>query len=264
MSENIIPSCVVKDKINSILCCQLIQGTKTSKTDRSGEKYLATNEINPQLKTLLEQNIGYKVTAKVDGTCALIHKGQIYKRRDIKPGRKIPDHWIQTGKASDEKEANAHLIGFMPLDKDDKWILDAHPKNENNEYQMDKITVIRLSDDNKTIEYHDVNVKYLEGTSVEIMGPKFQANPHHLVKHCAMPHGSLELKTFPNLNKYLTMTDPQIVADIQKWITSDPIATFVEGVVLHFQSGQMFKLHRHHLDMTWNPSNVPPLDTLKL
>src|SRR5437868_15087858 len=71
---------VVRDKISAILVCQFVPDTTTAKTGRSGEKYLATNELNPELLKYLKEGVKYVATGKIDGTCTYIANNTIYKR----------------------------------------------------------------------------------------------------------------------------------------------------------------------------------------
>lgn len=234
----------VFDKIESIFICKSIEGTTTDKFGRNGEKYLATNEVNPELMKLLEEKIPYKVTGKVDGTCCLIRDGKLYKRRDIKGGRNIPDSWFQTGK---EGKSN-HLIGFMDLEKGD-WHLNCLSK-------IDDITYINVLDNlDGCLEYKKIDIKTMGECSVELMGPKIQSNPHHLKMYCVMKHGCIVIDNFPVIEN---------IEHIRDWFLNDPRGIYLEGVVIHFDNNKMFKLHRHHLDLIWSKDVSKPLDEIKL
>jgi hypothetical protein len=53
-----ISSNVVLDKISCIFVCAYVNGSVTEKLDRSGEKYLATNQLNGEIVALLQQGNG--------------------------------------------------------------------------------------------------------------------------------------------------------------------------------------------------------------
>jgi len=234
----------VLDKVACIFKCGYVKGTTNEKFGRGGEKYLATDVLNPDIKTLVENNIKYVVTAKIDGTCCTIRNGKLMKRRDIKPGKFIPKTWIQTG-----IDKGKHLIGFMDLEKYDKWYYDAHFKNDDDSYDLTKIKLLR--NDNGKMIYEYVDVDKLNGFSVELIGPKFQNNPHNVMHHCIVVHGSIVLSDFPPL----TLLTQTLRNDICDWMVTSEKAKFIEGIVVHFENGEKYKLHRHHLDMKWGKSS---------
>jgi hypothetical protein len=249
---------VVKDKISAILVCKHIQGTSTAKTGRSGEKYLATNELNPEIVQLLKQGVRYKATGKVDGTCTLIKDNTICKRRDIKSGREIPATWFQTG--FEESKDQTHMIGFMSLEKGDKWQIDCHVKTDKG-YNMEMVNILDLNEDKTGLVYKQVKISELNDKSVEMMGPKFQGNPHKLKLHCLILHGLIHVSNFPDLNEYIKMEQkPNIVEAFKSWFLESKQGQYLEGIVLHFDNGKMFKIHRHHLDLEWSMDKIPPLD----
>ena len=250
-----IKSCNVTDKVHAILVCEHVKDTTTTKPGREGTKYLAINKLNPNLVDKINNGILFKVTIKVDGTCCIIWEGRIWKRRDLKSDRDIPKGWIQTG----DKNNGGHLIGIMPLDNGDKWHLDCYVKNPDTTLNMDKINIIDLNEEQNGLIYKEVDTASLNGQSIEIMGPRFQKNPHKLKMHCAMRHGLVQIKDFPNL-----IDNADILQDIKNWFSTSEHGPFAEGIVLHLDDGSMFKLHRHHLDMKWDVDSILPLDTIKL
>jgi hypothetical protein len=258
----------VLDKVPCIFVCGYVPDTQTEKHGRSGQKYLATNLLNPDLVRLLKkQNVKFTVTAKVDGTCTLVRNHQLYKRRDIKSDRKIPDTWEQTGNGNGN-----HLIGFMPLEKGDKWHYDCHVTPDNSDgkgeaqnYDLTRIRVLKLNADKTALEYVVMSIEDLEGKSVEVMGPKFQGNPHGLTKHCIMIHGEVPLDSFPDMSKFVEEHDQiDVLGAMKDWFAKDATAQLIEGVVIHFESGELFKVHRHHLDIEWDKSNIASLEDIRL
>jgi len=259
-----VSSSNVIDKISAILKCQMIAGTVSEKIGRIGEKYLAISELNPDIKSLLLSGMKYKATAKVDGTCTLIKNGQLMKRRDIKLGgdkkQQVPPTWFQTGSESKE----GHLIGFMPLDNGDKWHKDCHVKIDSKNYNMTKIKIIDINPDGSGLIITNVDIATMEGNSVEVMGPKWQSNPHHIPEHCIMRHGAIILSDFPDLYEYAKDDKLNVLEAIKKWFTTNPSGNYIEGVVIHFENSRMFKIHKHHLDLEWNPEKVLPLMEIPL
>uniref|UniRef100_UPI0035F21D13 RNA ligase1 n=1 Tax=Yasminevirus sp. GU-2018 TaxID=2420051 RepID=UPI0035F21D13 len=259
--------CEVHDKISAILVCAHVKGTETEKAGRSGEKYLATNCLNPGLISAIQAGARVVPTAMTDGTCCRVFNGKIQKRRDIKPGREVPEGWIQTG--SDEK--SGHLIGFMDLEKGDKWHYDCHVKDPSSPSGLDinKVLCITTNKAGDALVYEEVNIADLNGHTVELMGPKFQSNPHGLKAHCLMRHGTVKLTDFPDLRDYVSVDGAEplkenALADIRNWFLNSKQGPHLEGVVLHLDNGEMYKLHRHHLDLEWSAKSARPLDQIPL
>lgn len=247
----------VKDKIPSFMLCKHQEDTKTEKSGREGLKYLAKAEFKPEFHKKLLEGQKYEATVKVDGTCCLIGKDSsgkvcILKRRDIKPYRKkpqkIPDTWVQTG-----ADGGKHIIGFMPIEDGDKWHYDAHPVQDENvkgvkRYDTSKIRVLTIAECGKKLEYQIVDIETLDGKSVELMGPKFQANPHKLEHHCVMVHGLIKLSDCPDLHKIAQDDTPLLLTN---WVQDTLSSNFIEGIVMHMEDGSMFKIHCHHMNMKW-------------
>ena len=261
------------DKISAILVCEFVQGTKTEKIGRSGTKHLATSEMNPDLLKFMQNGVKYKVTGKVDGTCTLVKNGALWKRRDIKDDKQqIPETWECTG-----SEKPGHQIGFMPLEPGDTWYLDCHPyimiesevpdkkdpsrirKLQTKKYDMTMIRMLDI-DTSGHLCYIYVPISSLNGHTVEVMGPKFQTNPHKLKEHCAMCHGLIVVKDFPDLST----PRESLLHEIKHWFDTNPQGSYLEGVVVHLENGKMFKLHKHHLDMKWNIDEIPSLEDIPL
>jgi Family of unknown function (DUF5565) len=267
-----VESCAVLDKVPAMFHCEHVEGTQTGKFGRAGQKYLATTTLTPELVVLLEEGVSFKVTAKVDGTSTIVRNGRLLKRRDQKfdkrKGKKknMPNSWIQTGIPSEK-----HGVGYMPLEKGDKWFFDVFERDPDNANNTDKnghpmineelstrVRVVQFNKIDKSLTYEYIDLSDLNGKSFELMGPKIQCNSHSLQFHALMEHGLIECATYPEV----TVNNPNLLDQIKEWHSTDPLGQAIEGVVLHFESGQMFKLHRHHLDMEWGHNsneNVTPL-----
>lgn len=282
--------CPVVDKISGIFRTAVVPGTKTAKYGRNGDKMLATNDLDPGLVMALKKKQKIRITKKMDGSCAFIlmnpttKRVELHKRRDVKPGKMKPSTWFQINKRPHEDDdkmnyhAPDHNIGFMPLEeknKDDQWFFEAYPLDTDGKHIMTKITALVPVLEKQTdglyithMEYKDIDINTLENQSVEFMGPKINGNPHKLQKHCIVPHGCIELKSFPDLTQFIDeetlQTKPGALDAIKKWFNDDPLAPFAEGVVIHLpESGRLYKLHRHHLDMPWDHESTIPLDQIR-
>lgn len=97
-------------------------------------------------------------TRKYDGTCCMVRGGRLFKRYDVKKGKKPPAGFEQ---AQDPDETTGHWPGWVPVGDgpDDRWHIEA------------------FSD------------RYPDGT-YELVGPKIQGNPEMRGYHMLMPHGA--------------------------------------------------------------------------
>ena len=104
-------------------------------------------------------------TRKYDGTCCLIRDKKLYKRREVKEGKPIPDNFEEVN----YDEATKKRIGWVPADRDshgDKWHFEA----------FDDIT----------------DHSYFDGETRELIGPKIQGNPENNKVHFLMPHSAAD------------------------------------------------------------------------
>lgn len=118
-------------------------------------------------------------TEKIDGTCCLIKDNKIYKRFDLKPGRKLPNNAIPCQDKADE------ITSHFP-----HWVL----CDENN--PADKYHIKAFN-----------NQKPLIDGTYELIGPHFQGNPYNLTEDILEKHGLRILRNVPRdyegLKKYL-------------------------------------------------------------
>lgn len=103
-------------------------------------------------------------TQKYDGTCCLVKSGVLYKRREVKKNKPVPDGFVE----ADYDEATGKKVGWLKVtdDKSDKWHREAFQNNW-------------MGDD---------------GT-FELVGPKIQGNPEGFEQHELIPHA--EATRFP-------------------------------------------------------------------
>jgi Family of unknown function (DUF5565) len=266
MSANFtnVESCPVYDKVPAIFVCAHVEGTETEKFGRNGQKYLATPQLNSELISYLTVGLYFKPTAKIDGTSMIVRDGALLKRRDRKQKwdkkkrsmvlKDMPKTWIQTG-----LQTKTHGVGYMPLEKGDTWFFDVFERDPNegglenkighpliDESPSTRVRIVEIAD--SKLVYRFVELSELNGKSFELVGPKIQCNTHGLEYHALMEHGVIECTTFPDISGN---TGEDLLEEIREWHRTDPLGSAVEGIVLHFDNGKMFKLHRHHLDMEW-------------
>jgi Family of unknown function (DUF5565) len=270
-----LKSCQVYDKVPPIFVCEHLEGTETEKFGRNGQKYLATPHLNAELISYLTAGIAFKATAKVDGTSTIVRDGLFLKRRDRKQKwnkkkkqmvlKAMPDDWIRTGIQTDK-----HGVGYMPLERGDTWFFDVfdrdpdHPESasEDGHPLIDgspstRVRVVEIV--GTELVYRFVELSDLDGKSFELLGPKIQCNSHGLQYHALMEHGALDCANYPDVS---ANGGPDLLEEIRDWHRTDPLGSAVEGIVLHFENGKMFKLHRHHLDMEWGHQSNDPVTPL--
>ena len=216
----------------------------TKKPGRKGSAMICTEDLNPNLKNLLEKKIKYTFSEKIDGTCCLIRNGKLHKRRDVKPkykrGKLInanptpPNNWIPTS----EKDKKGHWIGFLPLDEksnDDKY----HRMVLNEDRTIGKFLFFK---NNEFYEKEEKLSNYNEKT-VELIGPKINGNLYNLNDYYLVIHGSIPIIDPPEIN----------LKSIKKWFNESKNSG-IEGFVIHFENGDSFKLHRYYLKLPWDSS----------
>ena len=117
-------------------------------------------------KQAVELPAGAVATRKWDGTAARVHLGRLWKRYDLKPGRKAPEGFEVCGLA-DEK--TGHWPGWVPVGDgpEDKWYREA------------------------------LGNQSLPDGTYELCGPKVQGNPEGLASHELIPHGAELLSGVP-------------------------------------------------------------------
>ena len=119
-------------------------------------------------------------TRKYDGTCVKIEDGKYYKRREVKPGKKIP-----AGFVLEELDPNTgKSFGWIEVDpneKDNRWHVEAF-ENE------------------------------LQNGTYELVGPKIQGNPEKYYKHTLLRHSEADQyfdipRTFDGIKEWFKEKD---------------------------------------------------------
>jgi hypothetical protein len=145
-------------------------------------------------------------TRKWDGTCCMVRDGKLYKRYEVKPGKKPPVNFepatgvdVNTGKQQ----------GWVPVGDgpEDKWHREAFDE----------------------LRFTSGTGRHPDGT-YELCGPNVQGNPEHLARHYLIPHGKDVLeyppeRTFAAIRYYLDTHD-------------------FEGIVWRHPDGRMVKIKK--------------------
>ncbi len=74
-------------------------------------------------------------TKKYDGTCCKIEDSKLWKRREVKPGKKIPDLFVE----EQLDDNTGKRVGWMPVDckdKQDKWHCEAFNNQPDGTYEL--------------------------------------------------------------------------------------------------------------------------------
>lgn len=127
------------------------------------------NEVEPECQWVLDGE-GW-ATEKLDGTCALIQDGKIYRRYDYKPGRKLPPNAIPCQEKPDP------VTGHFP-----HWLL-CTQDDPNAKYYLEAFD--RQKEQN------------LENGTYELIGKHINANPYKLDTDILEKHGNRVLEGVP-------------------------------------------------------------------
>lgn len=146
--------------------------------ERQGKPYLAYDEVAPGCEWVI-QGEGL-ATVKMDGTCCLIVKGKLYKRRTIKRGIPWPEEFIPS---PNDDPMSKKIPGWMPVGdaQEDRWHNEA---------------------------FGQLVAPVLPGT-YELIGPKIQGNPYRRDDHCLIKHsdciisGEVPCQSFDEISTWL-------------------------------------------------------------
>lgn len=121
-------------------------------------------------------------TRKYDGSCCMVKGWVLYKRRMVKPGKKVPTEFIQ----EDFDENTGKTFGWVPVD----------PVSKQDKYHREAFNELGGATD---------------GT-YELVGPKFQGNPEGISFHVLVSHNDSEAyldcpRTFEGIKDWLSDKD---------------------------------------------------------
>ena len=147
--------------------------------DLCAQPALVTPEVTPGCEWVLS---GEGVaTRKYDGMCCAVIDRVLWKRREVKPGKPVPDGFVQT----DEDPVTGKKFGWLRIGD-----------GPNDTYFRDAVVLD-----------HD----FQEGT-YELLGPKVQGNPEEFEQRTWLKHSEAEVladapRTFDGLWEYLKVND---------------------------------------------------------
>lgn len=141
-------------------------------------------------------------TIKHDGTCCLVRDGRLYKRYEVKAGKKPPSEFEP---ASEVDASTGKQQGWVPVGDgpEDRWHREAFECG-----------------------FDSFDHGFQNGT-YELCGPRVQGNPECCCRHVLIPHGKMVLddapRDFAGLRSYLD-------------------GRGIEGIVWHHPDGRMVKI----------------------
>lgn len=148
-------------------------------------------------------------TQKLDGTCCLIRDGKLYKRHEVKPGKRAPEGFEEI----EQDMETGKTVGWVPVGDvpEDKWHREAleHAK----QYGL-----------------HD--------GVYELLGPKIQGNPEQARSHmlvCLFSPFASGQQVNPDL---VEMDIPRTFDGLRGYLVTHD----VEGIVWHHSDGRMAKI----------------------
>ena len=290
----------VQQKISCIFKTAILD-EQSSKRSYQQYKVVAVDELKPQ--AIEDNIRTAKATEKLDGTCVYIAEFQgrpwLWARLDRKPNKNTDkkfkrfhnqkQQWIKDGKQGSEPkfqwnvttdfkdvpeywipasgvpiedglpqpDENGHIPGWVPIEQKSKqyvWHLSS--------VDLDLGLGLILREDVERSHDLVVEVKELAdmlGHTAELIGTNVNANPYGIGNkktplHFLVIHGSIKVTNPPYFKLDL----------VKDWFESTNSNNGrVEGVVWHCSSGVLYKVHRHHVNLSW-PIKEPQLSCRKV
>lgn len=277
----------VQRKISCVFEVSVIPNVPSEKRSDQSYKVVATDRLREKASAALncgpEANSCCRATEKLDGTCVFISefcgKPWLWARHDRKPNKAadkrfrkfqnehpqsrleekdgvvfqwkvendfkdVPTEWIPAiGIGTKDgvllPDANGHIPGWVPVD----------PKSKQHCWHASAVDLnigvgLVLQQQSNRLEITLQLLKELSGSTMELIGTNVNGNPYRLGSkskpvHLLVRHGIIPAENVP----------PASFAAIKDWFQGPDGG--VEGIVWHFDDGEMLKLHRHHMSLNW-------------
>lgn len=165
-----------------------------------------------------------------------IGRKYLWRRRDVRRNKIVPNGWLRTG-----KESFNHNIGFLIVTEFDT------EKPYRNIYNETNVLIKK----NETFVSEVLPIESLDCGTYELCGPMMQNNVHQFDKNILVPHGIYNLK-----NKILnSLIDENLTVDLENikdWLLNSEEGILFEGIVIHMEIGNImkfYKIHRGHLGL---------------
>lgn len=150
------------------------------------------DEVNVELPP------GAVPTVKFDGSCVMFDGHDWWRRREVKPGKPIPDQFDEV----DHDPVTGKRQGWVPIGDgpEDRWFRAAIEDREHS------------------------RVGIAAGT-YEAVGPHFQGNPHRFVADSLMAHGKVEWEWFePTFASFVEDFADFEYEGFVWWVDGEPVA----------------------------------------
>lgn len=163
--------------------------------------------VIPEWNVELDPNKLYAVTVKWDGTACAIIDGELYKRYDVKPGKKIPDGAIMCQPYDKDAKHNPCWVKCDRDNPSDKWHWVAFDKG--------------------TAYDAPISGRYypLTDRTYELVGKHIQNNPYHIDDEILIPHGNMIISSFDP-------TEFNAKELYKEFMMSLGVISMIEGVVV--------------------------------
>jgi len=210
-------------------CCLIAVFSEVLRDQMINDKTLTFKNDN-----IYSFNINYKksnISIELE-----IGKKYLWRRRDVKKGRKIPNGWLRTS----ESKVN-HNIGYILVTE---YETEAPYINI-----MNKTNILRNLNNNFFIEEQHLNL-FEEGT-YELCGPNMQNNVHKFNVNLLIPHGIYKINN-TIFNSFYEKGEDVDLDKIRLWLLNDKEGKLFEGIVIHITKNKkktFYKLHRGHLGL---------------
>ena len=194
---------------------------------RNRETWQVEPEVTPGCEWVLRGE--GRPTRKVDGTAMLIRSGQCYKRREVKPGRERPPHFVHV----ETDDTTSREIGWVPI----------KPADPGDRYFAEGIKNAR-----------EAITPTADGATYELVGPKVQRNTEGLERHEIVAHESREL----HLDAKAIGIDGLRASDAFHALDNYLRKTPHEGIVWHHPDGRRAKIKRRDFGHRWPIASPTP------
>jgi hypothetical protein len=251
----------VDKKIESALTCahRPLRVGEAPKRRGQNTVFEATGELHPGFEAALrDPDCTIVPTVKVDGTCACIIGGRLYKRRDVRGGKRPPPGAVPGGRNCGGDLDLCWLVTEQS-DPGDKYFLAAGAGAEGQFWcfsrEGDRV-VAKLDDGSYELIGKATSAHFfrLDDRICCDAGPNVQGNPYQIpvekneskvTRHFLLRHGQFSMPDTFDINQLLTKGGLDYVRDAI-------VAQSIEGIVFHLEGGQheqtMFKINRGHLN----------------
>ncbi|XP_048745798.2 uncharacterized protein C12orf29 homolog isoform X2 [Ostrea edulis] len=174
--------------------------------------------------------------------------------------KEVPDQWIpasgvQVVNGQVQPDNSRHIPGWVPLDKKSRqycWHVSA--------VDLDRglgLFLVQSKNSPQCLQIEVLPLHHAVGHTAELIGTHVNGNAYNIGSkrnplHFLVIHGSIALTEPPDIS----------LAAIRSWFSSTQVG-LVEGIVWHCQNGNLFKIHRHHLNLTWPLKDETPIFSKK-